>query len=126
MNTRILSSCALILVGVGCHSDPRPPQSPSPVLTSAEITAPSPAVRAAPPSKAEATPELRITNTIHRRLANDWALASSAPTVAVSTEGRKVTLEGFVRTDFERASIEIIAWQTPGVQDVEDRLELRK
>ena len=47
-----------------------------------------------------------------------------ARNVKVEVSGRKVVLKGVVRAPAERAIVERAAWSAPGVQSVEDQLEV--
>lgn len=70
--------------------------------------------------------ETKITAAVRRALMGDKTLSFTAKNVKVITIGNRVTLRGPVKSDQERASIEAIAKQTPGVSEVDNQLEVKK
>lgn len=70
--------------------------------------------------------ETKITAAIRKGLMGDKSLSFTAKNVKVITVGTKVTLRGPVKSDQEKAAIEALAKQTPGVSEVDDQLEVKK
>jgi hyperosmotically inducible periplasmic protein len=70
--------------------------------------------------------ETKITANIRKGLMSDKTLSFTAKNVKVITVGSKVTLRGPVKSDQEKATIESVARQTAGVNDVDNQLEVKK
>jgi hypothetical protein len=70
--------------------------------------------------------ETNITAAIRKAMMGDKNLSFTAKNVKVITVGNKVTLRGPVKSDQEKASIEALARQTPGVAEVDNQLEVKK
>jgi len=70
--------------------------------------------------------EVDITAAIRKAMMGDKTLSFTAKNVKVITIGNRVTLRGPVKSDQEKASIEALAKQTPGVGEVDNQLEVKK
>jgi hyperosmotically inducible periplasmic protein len=70
--------------------------------------------------------ETKITAAIRRGIMSDKTLSFTAKNVKVITIGNRVTLRGPVKSDQEKAAIEVLAKQTDGVSEVDDQLEVKK
>jgi hyperosmotically inducible protein len=70
--------------------------------------------------------ETKITATIRKGIVGEKNLSFTAKHVKVITVGSKVTLRGPVKNDAEKATIESIAKQTAGVNEVDDQLEVKQ
>jgi hypothetical protein len=70
--------------------------------------------------------ETDITAAIRRGLMGDKTLSFTAKNVKIITVGTKVTLRGPVKSDRERGVVETLAKQTAGVDEVDDKLEVKK
>lgn len=67
-----------------------------------------------------ASPEARIADRVSDRLARSASLRGAG--IQVTQDGNTVVLEGSVPSDYERARAIRLAWRTPGVEDVRDKL----
>lgn len=67
-----------------------------------------------------------ITASIRRTLVADKSLSATAKNVKIVTSGGKVTLRGNVKSDDEKSAIESAAKATPGVTDVDNKLDVKK
>jgi hyperosmotically inducible periplasmic protein len=79
-----------------------------------------------PMDQGNSSSETNITATIRKALMGDKTLSFTAKNVKVITIGNKVTLRGPVKSDQEKASVEALAKQTPGVSEVDNQLEVKK
>jgi len=70
--------------------------------------------------------EVDITAAIRKAMMGDKTLSFTAKNVKVITIGNRVTLRGPVKSDQEKASVEALARQTPGVGEVDNQLEVKK
>ncbi len=70
--------------------------------------------------------ETKITASIRKGIMGDKSLSFGAKNVKVITVGSKVTLRGPVKSDQEKATIETLAKQAPGVSEVDNQLEVKK
>jgi hyperosmotically inducible protein len=68
--------------------------------------------------------DLKITQQIRRALVDDDELSTNAKNVKVITVDRVVTLRGPVESTAERDTIAGVARRTPGVERVENQLEV--
>jgi hypothetical protein len=68
----------------------------------------------------------KITAAIRRSVVADKALSFSAKNVKIITTGGKVTLRGTVKSDDEKSAIESKAKATPGVDSVDNQLDVKK
>ena len=70
--------------------------------------------------------ELAITASIRKQMMVSKELTFGAKNTKVITTGNRVTLRGQVATAAERTLIEGLARRTPGVRDVDSKLEVKK
>jgi hyperosmotically inducible protein len=77
-----------------------------------------------PMDQSNAAPDLAITQHIRREVVRNDALSTNAHNVKIVTQDGIVTLRGPVKTAAEKREIAQIAQQAPGVQRVDDRLEV--
>jgi hyperosmotically inducible protein len=80
----------------------------------------------APVAPADPQSETKITAAIRKGLMSDTSLSFKARNVKIVTVGTKVTLRGAVSSEREKAAIESRATETPGVTDVDDKIEVKK
>ncbi len=67
----------------------------------------------------------QTTAAIRRGVVADKSLSFGAKNVKIITTGGKVTLRGPVKTDQEKATIEALARQAPGVTEVDNQIEVK-
>ena len=78
-----------------------------------------------PMDQGNSASETKTSAAIRRGIVGDKSLSFMAKNVKIITVGTKVTLRGPVKTEQERAAVELLARQTTGVTDVDNQLEVK-
>jgi hyperosmotically inducible periplasmic protein len=78
-----------------------------------------------PINQGNSVAETQVTATIRKGVVADKSLSINAKNVKIITVGTKVTLRGPVKSEQERATIEVLARQTTGVTEVDNQLEIK-
>ncbi len=114
--------------GVAVAPEPMPGVSPPiPVPLKADSAPAKPEPRALTAMDQGSSPaELAITTSIRKQMMVSKELTFGAKNTKVITTGDRVTLRGYVATAAERTLIEGLARRTPGVRDVDCKLEVKK
>lgn len=68
--------------------------------------------------------DVSLENQVRRKLTDDSGVAALAPTIGISANSGVVTLSGSVGTIEQKQNVESIAWKTPGVSSVDNRLQV--
>lgn len=77
-----------------------------------------------PGDQGQGKADIDITASIRKSVVADDALSTNAKNVKIITEGGVVTLRGPVASEDEKTKIASLARSTPGVERVEDQLEI--
>ena len=125
----------LLLVSMLCFatacSEPNsdtiaPPDTAAPATTDADNTARNADNTQALPPQAENEADITISAAIRKAVVDDSALSLNAHNVKITTANGVVTLQGPVKSDREKQSIESKAKQVAGVKNVINMLEVEK
>ncbi|HEY1954148.1 MAG TPA: BON domain-containing protein [Polyangiaceae bacterium] len=121
-------ACVTLALTACTHEQDRAPVS----TTSATVSAPAAAARADTTVGLDMNPVVipgadgRITDAVYGGLLTDDKLRGLAQDVDVTTSAGNVILSGHVNTAAERAAIESKVRHTPGVLNVEDRIDVAR
>jgi len=99
------------------------PAAPAPNDNTA-LNAPDLPGSVAPMEQGNNEMDLETTQQIRKALIADDTLSTNAKNVKIITSSGTVTLRGPVRSEAERAQIELLAHETPGTEHVIDELEI--
>jgi osmotically-inducible protein OsmY len=103
-----------------------PPDTAAPANTDADNTARNADNTQALPAQAENEADITISAAIRKAVVDDNALSLNAHNVKITTANGVVTLQGPVKSDREKQSIESKAKQVAGVKSVNNLLEVEK
>ena len=103
-----------------------PPDTAAPANTDADNTARNADNIQALPAQAENEADITISAAIRKAVVDDSALSLNAHNVKITTANGVVTLQGPVKSDREKQSIESKAKQVAGVKTVINLLEVEK
>ena len=103
-----------------------PPDTAAPATTDADNTARNADNTQALPAQAENEADITISAAIRKAVVDDNALSVNAHNVKITTAAGVVTLQGPVKSDREKQSIESKAKQVAGVKTVNNLLEVEK
>jgi hyperosmotically inducible periplasmic protein len=103
-----------------------PPDTSAPANTDADNTARNADNIQALPAQAENEADITISAAIRKAVVDDSALSLNAHNVKITTANGVVTLQGPVKSDREKQSIESKAKQVAGVKNVNNLLEVEK
>ena len=68
--------------------------------------------------------DVNLETQVRRNLAEDSGVAALAPAIGINANSGVVTLSGSVSTIEQKQNVESIAWKTPGVASVDNRLQV--
>ncbi|HEU5124530.1 MAG TPA: BON domain-containing protein [Verrucomicrobiae bacterium] len=68
--------------------------------------------------------DVNLETQVRRNLTDDSGVAALAPAIGINVNGGVVTLSGSVGTIEQKQNVESIAWKTPGVTSVDNRLQV--
>lgn len=103
-----------------------PPDTAAPANTDADNTARNADNTQVLPAQAENEADITISAAIRKAVVDDSALSVNAHNVKITTADGVVTLQGPVKSDREKQSIESKAKQVAGVKNVNNLLEVEK
>jgi hyperosmotically inducible protein len=124
---------SLLCFGAACSNDtttikdtetPSATPPPAPDADNTARNADKPAADATAQTESEA--DIKITADIRKAVVDDKALSTNAHNVKINTSNGVVTLQGPVKSDKEKSSIESKAKAVAGVSRVENLLEVEK